>query len=332
MSFTALGDLAQTALLRRTMTQVKARMTTLSQEVTTGVTTDAARHLGGNLGPLDAIRGSLDRLAAFKTTAAEMELRGSTMQTALQTISSGADDLATPLIGAAADEASLDALGARAESRLSMAVAALNTSVGGRAVFSGTAADTTPLIGADEILSRLETLTAGLGTVADVTAAVDGWFTDPAGFAAEAYRGTADSAEVMVAEGESVSLAVTALDPGLRDTLKGFALAALAARDVPSANGAARAGLMQAAGEALLSAQPARADLRSTLGSAEERIANAQTRNSAETSALEMAQTAMLAVDDYDSATRLTEAETQLNLIYALTARLGALSLSDYIR
>lgn len=332
MTFTALGDLAQSALLRRTMAQVKSRMTTLSQEVTTGVTADAARHLGGNLAALDAVRGALDRLGAYKTTGAEMQTRAAAMQTALETLTDGTDALAMPLAGATADAGSLDALGASAAARLSQGVAALNTSVAGRAVFAGTAADTTPLINADDLLSRLRSVTAGLSSVTDVTAAVADWFADPAGFETQAWRGTTTTPEVAVADGETVKLAVTAADPALRDSLRGLALAALAGEGVPSDDGAARAALMQAAGEVLLSAQPGVADLRASLGAAEEQIAAAQTRNSAESSALEIAQTNLLAVDDYDSATRLTEAETQLSLIYTLTARLGGLTLSDYIR
>lgn len=332
MTFTALGDLAQSALLRRTMVQVKTRMTTLSQEVTTGITADAARHLGGNLSTLDAIRGAMDRLGAYHTTTAEMQTRATAMQSALQSVTDGVDALAMPLLGATADEGSLDALGASAAARLSQAVSALNTSVGGRAVFAGTAVDSSPLIGAEDLMAELRGVTAGLATVADVTTAVEGWFADPAGFDALAFRGTTTTPEVPVAEGEAVSLAVTAADPALRDTLRGFALAALAGAGVPARDGAARAALMQAAGGVLLGAQPAVAELRAGLGAAEEQIAEAQTRNSAEGAALEIAQAALLAVDDYDSATRLTEAETQLSLIYTLTARLGALTLSDYIR
>ena len=50
MSLVSLGDLAQSFMLRRNMAQVKLEGARHSQEVTTGISHDLARHLGGNMG------------------------------------------------------------------------------------------------------------------------------------------------------------------------------------------------------------------------------------------------------------------------------------------
>ena len=44
-----------------------------------------------------------------------------------------------------------------------------------------------------------------------------------------------------------------------------------------------------------------------------------------------MARTGMVQIDPYDAATRLQNTETQLQLIYTLTARISRLSLADYL-
>ena len=62
------------------------------------------------------------------------------------------------------------------------------------------------------------------------------------------------------------------------------------------------------------------------------RIETAATRNSAETSALTITLSKFTEVDSYDSATMLTAVEGQQKTLYAVTARLSALSLLDYLR
>ena len=68
------------------------------------------------------------------------------------------------------------------------------------------------------------------------------------------------------------------------------------------------------------------------MAAVEGQVAAAQSRNGSESSALQIARSEMVAVDAYDAATRLTDAETRLQTLYAVTARLSSLSLTDYLR
>ena len=61
-------------------------------------------------------------------------------------------------------------------------------------------------------------------------------------------------------------------------------------------------------------------------------LLGASARNGAETSALEIARTDILAIDPYRTATELQSTETRLETLYTLTARLSRLSLSEYLR
>jgi flagellar hook-associated protein 3 FlgL len=134
-----------------------------------------------------------------------------------------------------------------------------------------------------------------------------------------------------VAQGEAVPLDATALDPGIRDTLKGLAMAAILDRGVLAGQAAERAKLAKTAGAALVTAADARSALAARIGTAEERIATAATRNAAEASALRIARIDMTSSDPYEAATALQEAEAKLDTLFAVTARLSRLSLANYL-
>ncbi|SEM49025.1 flagellar hook-associated protein 3 FlgL [Gemmobacter aquatilis] len=332
MSMISLGDLAQSFLLRRSMGAVKSSIATLSQEVTTGRAADTARHLRGTLGPLAALDRSLSQLSAYARTTTDMQVRASATQTALGTLATQADALSTDLLAVSAGQTgTLTALGNRAEQGFLSAVAALNTSIGGSALFSGMAVDQPPLIAGEALLSRIVAVTNGASTARDAANALEVWFEDPAGFATEAWRGAAAGGGVPIAAGETARLDVTALDPELRETLKGLALGALINRSDQTSPDA-RAAFAGFAGEGLLAARSGLATLQGRVARVEGQIAEAQSRNSSESSALQIARTSMVAVDDYDAATRLSDAETRLETLYAVTARLSSLSLTEYLR
>ena len=67
------------------------------------------------------------------------------------------------------------------------------------------------------------------------------------------------------------------------------------------------------------------------LGSTEANIINTGVQNDAEKSALETARLGLLSVDPYETAAKLQEAQTQLETLFSITARLSRLSLVNYL-
>ena len=333
MSLVSLGDLAQSFILRRNTALVKHEVQSRSQEMTTGMTSDIARHLRGDLGALNGVTQSLSQLSGYKAVTTEMDLYATTMQTALQSIDGFATNLATPLLSAAigGDDSTIDAIGAEARQKFSAAIGLLNTRVGDRALFSGKATDRAPLPDGETILAQIETLVSGQVTAEDVRDTLNNWFDDPAGYQA-LYAGSGPLAAVEIGQGETAHIRVTAMSPGVVETLKGLALAALVGKSSTSLDQQGRATLGVMAGQSLLDSQGQRADMRAHLAVTENRIAAAQTRNNAENTALELARGRLVEVDAYEAATRLTEAQTRLETIYAITARLSALNLTSYLR
>ena len=333
MSLISLGDLAQSLILRRNMNHTKLQIQTLSQGMTTGVSSDIARHLRGDLGPLNGLNQTLSQLGGYKSVTTELELFAGSMQTALESLDGIASALATPLqsVSVAGDGASIDAMGAEAQQKFEAAIGLLNTRVGDRALFSGKATDRAPLPDGSAILVQLQGLVAGETTAEAVRDAVFAWFDDPSGYSA-IYAGDEALASVEIGQGEDVRLTVTAEADGVIETLKGLAIAALTAEGATDLRSDGRATLGIMAGASLMASQSARADMRADLAVSENRISAAQTRNSAETTALEIARARLVEVDAYEAATELTSAQTRLETIYAITSRLSSLNLASYLR
>lgn len=333
MTLTSYGDLAQSMLLRRHQAALKSEMTTLSTEVSTGRTSDTARHLGGNLTSLTAIDASLARIKAYRTVSSQAALIAQTMQTSLSTLGDLATGLGPTLltVGTLSGQQSLDAVAAEGRQAFASAISALNVRVADRSVFAGVETTGAATAKADDILAALTTATAGATTAAGVAAAIGAWFDDPAGYAASAYLGGAGRGAVSIAAGEAVSLNTTATDPAIAEVLKGLAMAALLDLGALAGNDTERAALATAAGEQLAEAENDRAHLAARIGTVEAHIAAGTARNEAEYTALSVARTGLIAVDPYEVSTRLEEAETQLQLLYAVTARMTRLTLADYL-
>lgn len=323
-----------TAGLFRQGAALKAEITRTSTEMTTGTKSDAGAAVGGDFSSLAAIDHALARIKGYAATTSEVALMAGSMQTALGVISTAAEDLSTSLLrnlGLSVPE-NLTAVTIEGQRQFETSIAALNTRFAERSVFGGVVTETAPLPDAETILSNLETAlsAAGVVTVADAQGVIDAWFDGPSGYEA-LYQGGAARSGVPVAPGENVDLPATALDPAIRDTLKGLASVALLDRGLFTGQSETRAQMAREAGVALLSSGAGRAVLAARVGTAEANISEAKTRNDAEKTALGIARTGLLEADPYETATRLQDLQSRLESLYVLTSRLSKLSLTDYL-
>lgn len=333
MSSLSMGDMAQSFALTRSGATMKTNIQRLSNELVTGLANDTSQHLSGDFGALAAIKTSLSRLQGDRAVTSEAGLLTDAMQTALGHITDMSGDLGSALLAngnSGGGIAGMSALGTEAEQKFEAAVSALNARVGDRNLFAGVETATTPLPSGADLLDTLQAVVAASTSAADVQTALDDWFADPAGYAAS-YLGGAPLAGLPVAPGELARMDVTALDPVLRDALKGLALSALVGRDVFAGEPEKRADLLRRSGEALVSSQSGLAELTSRLGTAQAQISDAAQRNTAETSALNIALSDLLSIDSYEVASQLQETQTQLETLYALTSRMSRLNLVNFL-
>ncbi len=333
MALSSIGDLARSYALRNQTTGLKLELERRSNEATTGKTADAGRLLGGDFTRLSAIDASLSRLQTFRDVAAEVTSRADGMQAVLGTLATLSDQLASSLLSLASpgSAASVATLGQDAVSRLRTAVGTLNTRLGDRTLFAGVETRSAATLPADDLLALARGAAAGATSAGGVEAALTFWFEDPSGYAASVYLGGAPVGPQEVAAGKSVALDTTANDPAIRDTLKALVMAALLDGGILAGKPDERAQLAKRSGEMLLEGAEGRTLLAARVGTAQERIASAETRNAAEGTSLRIGRIGMVDVDGYEAATGLTQAEAQLDTLYAITARLQRLSLADYL-
>lgn len=335
MTVTSTGDMAQTYMLRRLTNSMKQQALTAAQEVTTGYSANISQKLGGDMTRFAGLESSLTRLTGYKVATDAAGATASAMQTVFGQIDTLTSGIGASLLNAANTENPrlLGQLIDDGAQRFDAVLAALNTKVGDKTLFAGTASDGPAVASGDTILSALETAISAAGAVsaADIETVLADWFADPAGFAAVGYLGTDGAAPLAVSPEDKVNLGFTATDPALRDTLQSMAMIALVDRGTVITDAATAEQVTRSAANALLQNDTDRAVLAGDLGFAQARIDQAQTRNEAETSALQLARSDMLAVDGYEAATRLEAAQTQLETLYSVTARLSRLSLVDFL-
>jgi flagellar hook-associated protein 3 FlgL len=332
------GDMAQTLLLRRQNSELKATLGRLAYEASSGRKSDTAAAVGGDFRVLASIEHSLTLAAAYRTAASEAATLAGSLQAAFGTIHTLAADLAPALnaAGTAGGATQVASVSQDARQKLFSTVSSLNLRIGDRYALSGDATDRKPILGAQEILDALGTAITGQPSATGAIGAIDAWFDAPAGgggFLDTIYGGSATPlAPFRIAEGETSEMTITAADPTLRDMLKGLAIAAIVDEGALPGDLAGQALLLKTAGSRLMTSGQDLALLRADLGTTEQTIAEARTHSATEQSALEIARNRIVAADPYDTATELEAARVQLETLYALTARLSRLSLADYLR
>jgi flagellar hook-associated protein 3 FlgL len=334
MALISLGDLAQSFVLRRQNADLKADISRMSQEMTTGQVADPGKHLSGDVSALTGIDSALARLGAYARATSDNAFFTGAMQTALSAVQDVTTDLVPSLLAVTTtgNSESMTKVSREALRAFETAVGLYNTRLGDRALFSGDETATTPLLPADQLLAQIDTAITGALTVQDVETALDTWLAAPTGFLATAYQGGAALTDIPIGPGQTADISVTAADPAVRNTLKGLAMAALLQRGWFAGDPSAQAALIRRSGEVLATGETDRALLAGALGTVEGQIEAARSRNEAETSSLQIARTALLSVDPFDAAARLQEAQVQLETLYTLTARLSRLNLVDFLR
>lgn len=335
MTLSSIGDLAQGFSLRMRQADLKADLTQLGTEISTGQVSDPVNRLGGHLSSLSQVEYDLTLAERFASSAHEVATSASAMQASITLVSDLSDKLVGTLtqVTNAAGQAGMAAAGAEARGALESMTSALNTSVAGRHLFSGTLTKTPPLASSDTILSELRTAISGATSPADIAASAEAFFrTSGGGFETLIYQGSSESlAPIRLGAGEAADLDLRADHAAFRDTLMYTALAALANDPTLSLNAADRRDLLDRSLNGLLTTKDKQVALQADLGVTEARIERAATRIESEATTLRMTRNELLSVDPYETASRMEEVRSQLETIYAITARSARLNLVNFL-
>jgi flagellar hook-associated protein 3 FlgL len=154
------------SILGQSVQNINNQLTNLSTELSTGVKSQTYAGMGVNEGFAVAARAQLSNISAFTTTMTNVNTIISAANTALQSLSQTASSVQS---SAAATPQNLTSSGQtiaqqNAASQLSSIVGILNTQVGDRYIFSGSAINTPAVASSDDIMNGTATQ-AGLKQV-----------------------------------------------------------------------------------------------------------------------------------------------------------------------
>jgi len=335
MSIFSLGDLAQSYMLQRRGLELKNEMSRLNAELTSGQISDVKSVLAGNFSYLSDIENDLKTLTGFKVATSEAAQFADASQIALERVHDTASALGTKVLTGASIAVGpvLDQIIFDAEGDLDAILSALNTSQGGRSLFSGTATDMAAMVDTSTLLTNLRSATAGATSPGNLITMADAWFDDPAGFAATSYLGSNDSLSAFrLSSTETVGVSITANDAVLRNLLRSVAVTAIVSDAAYAFDDAEKRVALKAIGDDLFQSQAELTALRANVGSAQARIDTITVRNAAEETSLRFAKGALLNADPYETATKLEDVQFKLQSLYTVTARMSDLSLVNFIR
>jgi len=318
MSLMSIGELARGLTLQSRSAQIKSEIDTLSKELASGQVADISARLGGDYSHLLDLDHSLSRLNAFSIATAETRIFTDGMQVSLTTFGDSVSEVSASLLafGTANQTVTHQQASVQAQNELDSMISALNTRIGGRSLFSGTATDVSPLASADSLLAALRAELTGLTTLTDIRQAAEDWFNDPAGFDAVIYQGSANELSPMqISENEKVSLPFKANDTAFKNALRDVSLAALASDPALSTTPELRTALFRDLGVKLAGSVDDIVKQRAEVGAAEARIDQADTRNSAARTSAEIARNQLISADPYETATRLQTVQFPLEIL-----------------
>lgn len=335
MNSVSIGDMAQSFHLRRQNAELKTEMMRLTSELSSGKVQDVMKHLGGDLNYLTDIERSLQMNSVFTRSAHEAAGFSAAMQSSLSYLQQSISDMSSDILGLGdgSNTYTDTHLALKGQAVVEGLVSTLNTSVAGRALFSGSATDRTTLASADIILNDLRAALTGQVTVADIETAMNDWFGSGGGYETVAYTGgTSHMSAFHLGDGERVDLEIKGDDAAFKITLKSAAMAALSADPALVLSDETRAAMLDRAGEISLNAVDSLTVTRAALGHAEARIEDASIRLTAQNTSLEIARTELLSADPYDTIVKLEATQFRLESLYTATAKLSQLSLVGFLR
>lgn len=335
-AFRSLGDLSTTFLLSRQTHQLKTQIQKHSTELTTGRTSDLSKTVKGDFRSIASIEHGLSLAKNDRLSINEAQGFATAAQAALGVVQDRSEYVSGVLL-TVPDSPNLPTInrtGREVRQAFEAFLGAMNQRSADRAIFAGDATDGMALASVDTMMADIEATITGLSTAADVEAAVDLWFDTPGtGFDALGYVGS-DTAlsKFNLGGGESTAMSITASDPALRKVMKGFAMGVLAGSSAFAGTVEEKVALAQNSALRVIDGTSAVVDIRAKIGASEAAIETAKVRNSTEMTSLELARSELVGADPYEAATKLETAKTQLETLFALTARISRMSLVDYLR
>lgn len=347
MKTTYISTQAASTASRLSILKMQTELAKSTKELSSGRYADVGLELGNKTGRTISLRQDYQRLDAIRDTNGLVASRLDTSQAALDGILKNAQEFGASLIAVRSGNIGAKVIADDASNNLQGLISSLNTSINGEYLFSGIHTDVRPVqdyfsssspakAAFDNALSSyLASIPAA--SAADLSATQMGDFIDnhvaplfdSAGWSSDWSVASDQNVKSRISTSELVETSANANDAAFRKLAMAYTMV----------TELANAGLTQTAYQAVVdrAAQitgQATSDLtvvKARLGTAQERVSNANERIKTQMDILNRNINDLEQVDPLEVQTRISALETQLDMAFALTSRAQKLSLLNYI-
>jgi flagellar hook-associated protein 3 FlgL len=349
MKTTLISTSSMTAATRQSLMKTQVKLAEAQKEVTTGRHADVGATLGYKTGQSLSLRQDHARLKTIVDTNSVVSTRLSSTQASLKLLSDDAQLFVSQLIGARNTASGPTVVQNQAKAALTTFTNAVNTALDGAYLFAGINADVKPITAyfatptaanrqavADAFFASFGT-TAGDPANESISAAsmqafldgaFAGLFADP-DWTTNWSAASDQNVRSRISTSELIETSTNANTAGVRKLAMAYAM--VADLGIENLNQAAYQAVVDTATRIAGEAVQDLANEQSRLGTAQERVKNANDRMSIQIDILTNHIGLLEGVDPFEASTRVAALMTQVETAYAMTARIQNLSLLKYL-
>ena len=346
---TYISTLSLTAPLQTSVLQAQAALSTAQTEVASGAPADIGLTLGGQTGTELSMKSQIDELNGYSDSNGVVAPRLSATSTALTSLLSSAQTIASDLTTAASAGGSTTTLQTSGTDALQALISGLNTTVGGESVFGGINTSATPI--ADYFSTQTSTakqavdsaFTEAFGTSQTSTDASTITGTQMQSFLSNQFASLFDSSnwqsdwssassttmQSAISPTQTTTSSVSANETAFSQIAEAYTM--VSEFTGSNLSSSAQSAVVSTATTLLNSGIAALTNLQTNVGVAQSAVDDANTQLTAQVSVLQTNVSNLDSVDTYALSTQVTNLQDQLEASYELTSRLQDLTLTNYL-
>ncbi|RJE82215.1 hypothetical protein [Paracoccus onubensis] len=333
-----IGDQARIFALRSNAARLGEQLNKLTKESASGEVADLGLRLQGDTVILNNLENRISLIQQYEKNSQDASVTLKWQQQVLAMANDFTSEFANEILTLpqAFDEVVVEELAQEATEKFSIIVDQLNRDVSGRYIFSGLDINERPFRSPSEVIGKMTEIANQATSAEEIFQRISIWFDAEAGeegFDSFAYNGASNNnIRFNISEGEVVDIGISAIEPEIKNMLKGLAIAALADHVDLGGDSAEIGRLLESGAREIWNNEVNLIQRISAIGAAQEEVERGQVRNSATLSELTIARNDIRQVDLYETSSAILETESQLRNLYLLTARISSLNLADYLR
>lgn len=323
------STLSMNTLLTSRISATQAQVQTLQRQVASGQRAETYAQLGTQAGINIALHNEADSAATFQQNNQVLISRMSAMDQAMTAMHDPVESVKSDAYALMPSDSQRNALILSAKNAFNTVVNALQTSIGGRALFSGDNTDVTPVV--STVFADLQNAISALPQPVDTTtvqSTIDNFFSTPS----NVYQGGNPLQPSAIDKNISVNYGILASDPAFNDLLHGLAtIALMPPADGVNINDAQYSAAIQAAANTLSKGVGQLNQLISSNGSNQALVENTNTQHATTLTMVREQINTIEQTDMAEAASQLAQLSTQLQATYEMTSQLNKLSLVNYL-